>query len=63
VGVLLFINARADVYLCGKNLDTRISLKKHKKGRAYKAAGQLFLPNCNDEAEDIKRMVEQHKCR
>jgi 2-methylisocitrate lyase-like PEP mutase family enzyme len=62
VGVPLFINARADVYLRGKNFDTPESKFEEalKRGRAYKAAGaDCFYPIAMTRQEDIKRMVEQ----
>ena len=62
VGVPLFINARADVYLRGKDFDTPESKFEEalKRGRAYKAAGaDCFYPIAMTRQEDIKRMVEQ----
>ena len=62
VGVPLFINARADVYLRGKNFVTPESKFEEalKRGRAYKAAGAgCFYPIAMTRQEDIKRMVEQ----
>jgi 2-methylisocitrate lyase-like PEP mutase family enzyme len=62
VGVPLFINARADVYLRGKNFGTPESKFEEalKRGRAYKAAGaNCFYPIGMTRQEDIKRMVEQ----
>lgn len=61
-GVPLFINARADVYLRGKNFDTPESKFEEalKRGRAYKAAGaDCFYPIGMTRQEDIKRLVEQ----
>ena len=62
VGVPLFVNARADVYLRGKDFDTPESKFEEalKRGRAYKAAGaDCFYPIAMTRQEDIKRMVEQ----
>ncbi len=62
VGVPLFINARADVYLRGKNFDSPESKLEEalKRGRAYKAAGaDCFYPIAMTRQEDIKRMVEE----
>ena len=62
VGVPLFINARADVYLRGKDFDSPESKFEEalKRGRAYKAAGaDCFYPIAMTRQEDIKRMVEQ----
>jgi len=61
-GLPLFINARADVYLRGKNFDTPESKFEEalKRGRTYKAAGaDCFYPIAMTRQEDIKRMVEQ----
>jgi len=62
VGVSLFINARADVYLRGKDFDTPESKFEEalKRGRAYKTAGaDCFYPIGMTRQEDIKRMVDQ----
>ena len=62
VGVPLFVNARADVYLRGKDFDTPESKFEEalKRGRAYKVAGaDCFYPIAMTRQEDIKRMVEQ----
>jgi 2-methylisocitrate lyase-like PEP mutase family enzyme len=62
IGVPLFINARADVYLRGKDFDTPESKFEEalKRGRAYKAAGaDCFYPIAMTRQEDILRMVEQ----
>ena len=62
VGVPLFINARADVYLRGKDFDSPESKFEEalKRGRAYKAAGaDCFYPIGMTRQEDIKRMVKQ----
>jgi len=62
VGVPLFVNARADVYLRGKDFDTPESKFEEalKRGRAYKAAGaDCFYPIGMTRQEDIKRMVKQ----
>jgi len=60
--IALFINARADVYLRGKEFDTpELKFEEAlKRGRAYKAAGaNCFYPIAMTRQEDIKRMVEQ----
>lgn len=62
VSIPLFINARADVYLRGKNFDTPESKFEEalKRGRAYKAAGaDCFYPIAMTRQGDIKRIVEQ----
>jgi len=62
MGVSLFINARADVYLRGKDFDTPESKFEEalKRGGAYKAAGaNCFYPIGMTRREDIKRMVDQ----
>jgi 2-methylisocitrate lyase-like PEP mutase family enzyme len=62
MGVSLFINARADVYLRGKDFDTAESKFEEalKRGSAYKSAGaDCFYPIGMTRQEDIKRMVEQ----
>jgi 2-methylisocitrate lyase-like PEP mutase family enzyme len=62
IGVSLFVNARADVYLRGKNFDTPESKFEEalKRGRAYKAAGaDCFYPIGMTRQEDIKRMVNE----
>jgi len=62
MGVSLFVNARADVYLRGKNFDTPESKFEEalKRGRAYKAAGaDCFYPIGMARQEDIKRMVNE----
>ena len=62
MGVPLFVNARADVYLRGKDFDSPESKFEEalKRGRAYKAAGaDCFYPIAMTRQEDIKRMVEQ----
>src|SRR4030095_9173483 len=62
MGVSLFLNARADVYLRGKDFDTPESKFEEalKRGRAYKAAGaDCFYPIAMTRQEDIKRMVDQ----
>jgi len=62
MGVSLFINARADVYLRGKDFDTPESKFEEalKRGRAYKVAGaDCFYPIAMTRQEDIKRMVKQ----
>ena len=62
MGVSLFINARADVYLRGKDFDTpELKFEEAlKRGGAYKAAGANgFYPIGMTRREDIKRMVDQ----
>jgi 2-methylisocitrate lyase-like PEP mutase family enzyme len=62
MGVSLFINARADVYLRGKDFDSAESKFEEalKRGRAYKSAGaDCFYPIAMTRQEDIKRMIEQ----
>ena len=62
MGVSLFINARADVYLRGKDFDTpELKFEEAlKRGGAYKAAGaNCFYPIGMTRREDIKRMVDQ----
>jgi len=62
VGVPLFVNARADVYLRGKDFDTPESKFEEalKRGMAYKAAGaDCFYPIAMTRQEDMERMVEQ----
>jgi 2-methylisocitrate lyase-like PEP mutase family enzyme len=62
MGVSLFVNARADVYLRGKTFDTPESKFEEalKRGRAYKAAGaDCFYPIGMTRVEDIKRMVNE----
>jgi 2-methylisocitrate lyase-like PEP mutase family enzyme len=62
MGVSLFINARADVYLRGKDFDTPASKFEEalKRGGAYKAAGaNCFYPIGMTRQEDIRRMVDQ----
>jgi 2-methylisocitrate lyase-like PEP mutase family enzyme len=62
MGVSLFINARADVYLRGKDFDTPESKFEEalKRGGAYKAAGaNCFYPIGMTRREDIRRMVDQ----
>lgn len=61
-GFPLFINARADVYLRGKEFDTPEAKFEEalKRGRAYKSAGaDCFYPLGMTRQEDIKRMVDQ----
>jgi 2-methylisocitrate lyase-like PEP mutase family enzyme len=62
MGLSLFVNARADVYLRGKNFDTPESKFEEalKRGRAYKAAGaDCFYPIGMTRQEDIKRMINE----
>lgn len=62
MGVSLFINARADVYLRGKNFDTPESKFEEalKRGSAYKEAGaDCFYPIGMNRQEDIKGVVDQ----
>lgn len=61
-GVALFINARTDVYLPGKNFDTPESKFEEalKRGNAYKSAGaDCFYPIAIRDLNDIKRIVDQ----
>jgi 2-methylisocitrate lyase-like PEP mutase family enzyme len=60
--VPLFINARTDVYVRGKGLDTPESKLKDaiKRGAAYKLAGaDCFFPLAVQTETDIKSIVEQ----
>jgi len=62
MGISLFVNARADVYLRGKDFDTPESKYEEalKRGRAYKAAGaDCFYPIGMTRQEDIKGMVDE----
>ena len=62
MGVSLFINARADLYLRGKNFDTPESKFEEalKRGSAYKEAGaDCFYPIGMNRQEDIKGVVDQ----
>jgi len=62
LGIPLFINARADVYLRGQEFDTPESKFEEalKRGRAYRSAGaDCFYPIAMTRLEDIKRMVDQ----
>jgi 2-methylisocitrate lyase-like PEP mutase family enzyme len=62
MGISLFINARADVYLRGKSFDTPESKFEEalKRGRAYKVAGaDCFYPIGMTTKEDIKGAVDQ----
>ena len=62
LGIPLFINARADVYLRGQGFDTPESKFEEalKRGRAYRSAGaDCFYPIAMTRQEDIKRMVDQ----
>jgi len=62
MGVALFINARADVYLRGKDFDTPESKFEEalKRGRAYKAAGaDCYYPIAMTRHQDIKTIVDQ----
>jgi 2-methylisocitrate lyase-like PEP mutase family enzyme len=58
----LFINARTDVYIRGKNFDTPESKLEEilKRGSAYKSAGaDCFFPIAMSNGDDIKRTIEQ----
>jgi 2-methylisocitrate lyase-like PEP mutase family enzyme len=60
--VPLFINARTDVYVRGKNFVTPESKIEEtlRRGAAYKAAGaDCFFPIALKETEDIKEIVKQ----
>jgi len=60
--VPLFINARTDVYVRGKNFDTPESKLEEtiKRGMAYKSAGaDSFFPIVVQRSDDIKTIVEQ----
>jgi len=60
-GVPLFINARTDVYLRGRGMDTPDSKMEEsmKRGLAYKEAGaDCFYPITMNRAEDIQKTVE-----
>jgi 2-methylisocitrate lyase-like PEP mutase family enzyme len=62
MSVPLFINARADVYLRGKEFDTPEAKFEEalKRGRAYKGAGaDCFYPIGMTRQDDIKEMVDQ----
>jgi len=62
MGISLFVNARADVYLRGKDFDTPESKYEEalKRGRAYKAAGaDCFYPIGMTRQVDIKGMVDE----
>jgi 2-methylisocitrate lyase-like PEP mutase family enzyme len=58
----LFINARTDVYIRGKGLDTSESKYEEtlRRGLAYKAAGaDCFYPITLTNADDIKKLIEK----
>ncbi|HET9825631.1 MAG TPA: isocitrate lyase/phosphoenolpyruvate mutase family protein [Chitinophagaceae bacterium] len=62
MGVPLFINARTDVYIRGKGLDTPQSRfdETLKRGVAYKAAGaDCFYPITLSDRDDLKKLIEQ----
>ncbi len=62
LGTPLFINARTDVYVRGKDFDTPESKLEEtlKRGFAYKEAGaDCFYPITMNREEDIKKTVEQ----
>jgi len=62
MGVRLFVNARTDVYIRGKNFDTSESKLEEtlKRGVAYKAAGaDCFFPIAMWNGDDIKKIIEQ----
>ncbi len=61
-GIPLFINARTDVYVRGKDFDTLESKLEEtlKRGFAYKNAGaDCFYPITMNREEDIRKTVEQ----
>jgi 2-methylisocitrate lyase-like PEP mutase family enzyme len=62
VGVPLFINARSDVYLRGKEFDTPETklAESLRRGLAYKAAGaDCFYPITMSRKEEIQRTVDE----
>jgi 2-methylisocitrate lyase-like PEP mutase family enzyme len=62
MNVHLFINARTDVYIRGKDFDTPESKLEEtlKRGMAYKTAGaDCFYPIAMREKGDIKKTIEQ----
>ena len=62
LGVSLFVNARADVYIHGKEFETPESKLEEtiKRGLAYKNAGaDCFYPMIMRQEHDIRKMVEQ----
>lgn len=62
MGVRLFVNARTDVYIRGKNFDTPQSKIEEtiNRGMAYKAAGaDCFFPIAIYIEDDIKKVIEQ----
>ncbi len=62
MGVSLFVNARADVFLRGKDFDTPESKFEEalKRGRAYQAAGaDCFYPIGITRQEDIRGLVNE----
>lgn len=62
MGVRLFVNARTDVYIRGKDFDTPQSKLEEtiKRGMAYKAAGaDCFFPIAIYNEDDIKKIIEQ----
>lgn len=64
MGIPLFINARTDVYLHGKNFATAETKfnEAMKRGAAYKDAGaDGFFPITLTREKDIKRLIDQLK--
>ncbi len=62
MGIPLFINARTDVYIHGKEFETAESKLEEtiKRGLAYKSAGaDCFYPIVMRQEQDIKATVEQ----
>lgn len=62
MGIPLFINARTDVYIHGKDFETAESKLEEtiKRGLAYKSAGaDCFYPIVMRQEQDIKATVEQ----
>ncbi|MEO6220137.1 MAG: isocitrate lyase/phosphoenolpyruvate mutase family protein [Ginsengibacter sp.] len=62
MNVPLFINARTDVYIHGKNFETQGSKLEEtlQRGMAYKSAGaDCFFPIVMQKSDDIRRVVDQ----
>lgn len=62
MGISLFVNARTDVYIRGKDFDTPASKYQEtlRRGLAYKAAGaDCFYPITMTNGDDIKKLIEQ----
>ena len=61
MGVPVFVNARTDVYIRGKEFDTPPSKYQEtlRRGLAYKAAGaDCFYPITMTNGDDIKKLIE-----